>query len=246
MKRVWSVILAAVVALTPVTALAESQTGKTWNVTYNSAGKLEDDFTSAEYMDQISGLEPGDDITFTVNLSHQNSDSADWYIRNDVIKSLEDASSAEGSAYEYVLDYSGPKSRNLYSSDVVGGDEGDGLHDATDALSDDDFLYLDTLSKGDSATVTLHVALDGETEGNAYFDTLARIKLAFAVEPNPEPENKERVVRREIPRRRIVQTGDETRLFPFYVAMLVSGLLFAGLAVKSVRERKKEDEVSAR
>ena len=120
------------------------------------------------------------------------------------------------------------------------------LHDATDALSDDDFLYLDTLSKGDSATVTLHVALDGETEGNAYFDTLARIKLAFAVEPNPEPENKERVIRREIPRRRIVRTGDETRLFPFYVAMLVSGLLFAGLAVKSVRERKKEDEVSAR
>jgi hypothetical protein len=94
--------------------------------------------------------------------------------------------------------------------------------------------------------------LDGETEGNAYFDTFAQIRMRFAVEPTVEPEDtvKERTVERKVPgenvNRTVVRTGDETRLFPYYVAMFVSGLLLLWLAFVSLRERKQEREEGAR
>lgn len=254
MKRLLHVLLAAaLVCAAPALALAESRTGKTWNVTYTTAGKLEDDYSSQEYADQISQLEPGDDITMTVKLDHQNATSADWYLRNDVIKTLEDASNAAGSAYTYKLTYQGASTNHTLFDSTVGGDTGAGLHDADDG----NYIYLDNLSTGKSGTVTLYVALDGETEGNVYFDTLAQIKLAFAVEPNTSSNSNEQTNttngdsnrnqnQNNETRRGLVRTGEENRLFPFYVAMLVSGLLFAALAVVSFRERKKEEEEAIR
>lgn len=254
MKRLLSILLAAaLVCAAPVLALAESRTGKTWNVTYTTDGKLKDDYSSREYADQISQLEPGDDITLTVKLDHQNATAADWYLRNDVIKTLEDASHATGSAYTYRLTYQGTSANHTLFDSTVGGDTGSGLRDADDG----NFIYLDNLSQGKSGTVTLYVALDGETEGNAYFDTLAQIKLAFAVEPSTSTSTTERTTNTTSNttgtttelnenRRGLVRTGEENRLFPFYVAMLVSGLLFGALAVVSYRERKKEEEEAVR
>lgn len=227
-------------ALTPAGALAESLTGSSnWNVTYTTGGTMQDNYSAKEYSDQVSSLEPGDDITFTVTLKHENSLAADWYLANDVIASLEDADAdATGSSYEYLLEYHGPnQSRTLYDSKVVGGTIEDptapqGLNNATNAL--EDFIYLDNLSQGQTGSVTLKVALDGETEGNAYFDTLAKLKLRFAVEP-PAEAKRERTTQRKV-----VNTGEQQRLFPFYVAMFVSGLLFLVLAVQSVRMRRAE------
>jgi hypothetical protein len=54
------------------------------------------------------------------------------------------------------------------------------------------------------------------------------------VEP-PAEAKRERTTQR-----RIVNTGEQQRLFPFYVAMFVSGLLFLVLAVQSVRMRRAE------
>ncbi len=222
-------------ALTPAGALAESLTGSSnWNVTYTTGGTMQDNYSAKEYSDQVSSLEPGDDITFTVTLNHENSLAADWYLANDVVKTLEYADNEElGSAYEYLLEYHGPnQSRTLYDSKVVGGTDSEGLLEATNAL--EDFIYLDNLSQGQTGSVTLKVTLDGETEGNAYFDTLAKLKLRFAVEP-PAEAKRERTTQR-----RIVNTGEQQRLFPFYVAMFVSGLLFLVLAVQSVRMRRAE------
>ena len=158
----------------------------------------------------------------------------------DLVKTLEENSDASGSAYEYRLTYTNPSGQvsTLYDSEVVGGDEGNGLADATNAL--EDYIGLGQLSKGQTAKVELRVALDGETEGNAYFDTLARLKLKFAVEPEPEPTRRTE--------RRTVQTGDETRsrLFPLYVIMAVSGVALAGLATYGVIERRKEKREGVR
>lgn len=222
-------------ALTPAGALAESLTGSSnWNVTYTTGGTMQDNYSAKEYSDQVSSLEPGDDITFTVTLKHENSLAADWYLANDVIASLEDADAdATGSSYEYLLEYHGPnQSRTLYDSKVVGGTDSQGLNEATNAL--EDFIYLDNLSQGQTGSVTLKVSLDGETEGNAYFDTLAKLKLRFAVEP-PAEAKRERTTQRKV-----VNTGEQQRLFPFYVAMFVSGLLFLVLAVQSVRMHRTE------
>ena len=243
MRKIISAVMAAALAFAvlPVAAMAESipHPGN-WRVTYTSDGKMTDNYSASEYVDAVSGLQPGDDITFAIPLSHENDSKADWYIANDVVKTLEENSEASGSAYEYRLTYTNPSGQvsTLYDSEVVGGDEGNGLADATNAL--EDYIGLGQLSKGQTAKVELRVALDGETEGNAYFDTLARLKLKFAVEPEPEPTRRTE--------RRTVQTGDETRsrLFPLYVIMAVSGVALAGLATYGVIERRKEKREGVR
>ncbi|MBR2683156.1 MAG: hypothetical protein IKE22_07825 [Atopobiaceae bacterium] len=243
--RALCLVLALVLtmALVPVSSRAQSYEGKDgWHVTYTAGGQMSDNYSQQEYVDQISQLQPGDDITLSVKLIHENATPADWYISNTVISSLEDSKKgAEGSAYEYVLSYAGPtQSRELYNSQAVGGTGTEGLVETNKAL--EDFTYLETLSQGQTAAVTLKITLDGETEGNAYFETLAKLKMAFAVEPvvNQTPNTVTRV------NRRVVQTGDQERLFPFYVAMVVSGALFVGFAVQGIRQRRAEREEATR
>lgn len=234
----------------PATALAEHLTGAVgWLVTYTAGGTMEDNYSTQEYIDEVRGLQPGDDITFTVKLSHQNDGSADWYMANDVIESLEDADDdASDSSYEYTLTYDGPTtSRTIYDSKAVGGDDTGGLREADGSLVE--YFYLDNLSKGQSGSVTLKVKLDGETEQNAYFDTLGKLKVRFAVEPDSNkpneptnPDNPTPTPSNPVnPSNPIVKTGDDTHLFPFYVAMVVSGVVFLVLAVMGVRMRRQED-----
>ena len=246
MKRLHIMVIAAVVLAAlafPGAAYANHLKGSNnWNVTFNSSEKMEDNFSEKDWADAIGKLQPGDDITFTVNLVHDNSKSCDWYMANDVIKSLEE-SYASGSAYGYKLTYTNPggTTRTLYDSSDVGGDDTKGLLDATSALKD--FFFLDKLEKNQKAKVNLVVSLDGETEGNAYFDTLAQLKMKFAVELNTNTNNSSSsssTTRGSD--RSSVQTGDETNLFPFYMAMVISGAALLALGIFSVRSRKRERE----
>ena len=244
-RRAVGAALAVLLALgSPAVARAEHLEGKTnWLVTYTPDEVLKDNYSEQEWADSIAGMQPGDDITLRVNLNQTNENTVDWYMANEVLKTLEEADKgddAEGSSYEYVLTYVGPnRSRTLYDSKIVGGDESEGLNEATDAL--EDYFYLDTLAKGQEGHIDLKVTMDGETEGNAYFDTLARLKMKFAVEHDPNPS----VIRRRTVTdngRVVVRTGDETRLFPFYCAMVVSGGLLLLLAVDGVRQRRAARE----
>lgn len=239
----------AVALAAPVPAQAEHLTGTgDWKATYTSAGKMVDTYSKKEYVDQVSHLQPGDDITFTVKAVHENDTEADWYFANDVIKSLEEESdqNAEGSSYEYLLTWEGPKeSRTLYDSKHVGGDDSTGLNEATDAL--DEYIFLERMGKGQSGTVKLRVLMNGETEGDIYFDTMAKLKVRFAVEPvstNPSTPPTPGTPRENS--RELVRTGDDLRLLPYYVAMLVSGLLLAALGAWSLRERRMEREGALR
>lgn len=228
---------AAMLLAFPAMAFADSLSGGDgWEVTYTSSGTMEDNYSAQTYIDQVGGLQPGDDITFKVALHHENEQDAAWYVTNDVVKSLEEGA-ASGSAYGYVLSYEGPSnSRTLYDSQAVGGDDTSGLIEATNAL--DDYIFLGNMSEGDEGTVTLVVTLDGETEGNAYFDTLARLNLAFAVEPVEDADVPPTTPTN--PPNTPVKTGDETNLFPFYVTMVVSGLLLLAIAIVMVRNRRRD------
>ena len=242
---------AVLMAVIPDSAYAEPGEGAgSWTVTYPAeGGKLVDDFSKADFQDVIRDMQPGDDITFTVNLVQEFAEDSDWYMSNEVLKTLEEGARAANnpevySAYTYILTYIDPngKSTTLYDSSTVGrtNDEGDyneGLMGATEAL--DEFFFLDTLKKGETAHVELYILLDGETEQNAYFDTLAQVKMKFAVETTTG-SNKTGATTGKSPGRGAVQTGDPNDLFPYYVAMLVSGLLLLLLAVDTVRRRRKQ------
>lgn len=242
MKKKLIGLLVAVLLLCAltVTASAESYTGSSdWTLSFTSGYKVESNFASSELADSISGLQPGDDITFTIDLSNGNSNTVLWYMTNTVLKSLEDGTVASGGAYTYILTYSGADgtTRELFNSATVGGEKedddlsGEGLHEIDSAMKD--YFYLDTMSTGQNGSVTLRVALDGESQGNRYQNTLADLQMNFAVEvqqPNPGTS------------RRIVKTGDDMNLTPWYIAMGVSGTLFMLLAIDGLRHRKTGKE----
>lgn len=250
-KRILCLAMAAVMTVgIPTTAFAETLQGSSgWEVTFDGS-KMNSNFSSADMSADIFQLQPGDTIELQVGLKNNAEKESDWYITNKVIQSLEDSQKvAEGGAYEYELTYVGPDNSEtvLYSSETVGGEgasDEEGLHQATNAL--EEYLYLDRLAKGESGSVHLTVQLDGETQGNAYQDTLAELQLNFAVEPvtvttvtQKEPD---KVVNKTVTKTMItsVKTGDQTQILAVCAVALVSGVVLLVIAVVLMKKRKDQ------
>ena len=121
-----------------VSARAESFAGGDgWQVAFTETHEMDSTFRTAELDDAVSGLQPGDDITFQLTLRNDSELGTDWYMTNRVLYSLEDRSSnaaTSGGAYSYYLSYADAEGaeRVLFSSDTVGGGHasaaGEGLH----------------------------------------------------------------------------------------------------------------------
>ena len=113
------------------------------------------------------------------------------------------------------------------------------LGEATGAL--ENYFYLDTLKKGKGGQVTLKVALDGETQGNAYQDTRAQVQMNFAVELEEDgttTKKKRRVIRRGT----VAKTGDDTNWNLYFILAAISGAAMLGIGAYSVKLRKEEKE----
>lgn len=213
-------------------------------------------FKNTDIDDEIYKLEPGDTVDLHLSLKNEYSKATDWYMTNEVLKSLEDTQSvAEGGAYSYILTYIGPDGTKdvLYSSEEVGGEtknaSGEGLHQATNSLKD--YFYLDRLKAGESGEITLKVKLEGETQGNAYQDTLAKLQMNFAVEladesSNPPSDSNNPDSPNSSTRTKTVKTGDNSQILLFSILALVAGLVCAGTAIHNIRQRRKAEERRAR
>lgn len=230
-KKIFCLLLMLVVlSLIPFSASADSYDYKDWYVTFTSGQKLNSNFDTASIDDLVNGLQPGDTLNIRVRLKNEYSKTVDWYMKNEVVRSLE-TSTAQDGGYTYVLNYTHPNGSvdELYSSDRVGGEREagssvpEGLKEATANLKD--YFFLDSIATGQSGYVDLTVMLDGETQGNNYQTKSADLTMRFAVEV---PDTTKRT---------IVKTGDEYNLFPFYIAMAVSGLVFLYLALDSITDR---------
>lgn len=255
-RKILGCALAAVLSMLPaVQALAAGPVdGGTAKFTDRG---IESDFKDREIWQEIGNLLPGGSVTVQVKLENQGSQSTDWYMTNQVLRSLEESSdTAKGGAYAYELSYTSGATgevTTLYSSQSVGGGESrEGLHEADDALGE--YLYLDRLGVGGTGRVSLTVALDAETLGNAYQSTLADLHMAFAVEvasggegsaPDSEGSLKDREPSDPSGSRVSsvlslggVQTGDDSHLMLWSVLALVCGLLLLFLAVVSLRREK--------
>ena len=191
MKRTKKSILASglaafLVLASSVTGFAEDRQGASgWKVEFDGK-KLESNFSTANMDDEIYNMQPGDSVELTISLKNSyDKGEVDWYMKNQVLQTLEDAGSMSGGAYDYLLTYKDKdgKSTTLYSSEKFGGEgryNGVGLKGATTTL--DDYFYLDRMGKDDTGVVTLKVALDAETLVNDYQNTLARLQMDFATE----------------------------------------------------------------
>lgn len=227
-------MMAMMVVGTGMTAKAEDFKGsQNWLADF-TGDKIESNFTSAEMADEILQILPGDTITLEVSIKNSSEDKTDWYMTNEVLETLEESKdSAEGGAYTYILTYKGTDGTEtvLYSSETVGGEgsgaEGlEGLHQATDSL--EDYFFLERLDKGAQGTVTLFVELDGETQGNDYQSTLARLKMNFAVE--------------EVTARTVtIQTGDASNIMLYAGIALASGIVLFVIAFINAKRRSEEE-----
>ena len=240
---VWmAMLLAACVVLSTGNAAKAESESKEWYVAFTDQGVMDDsDLAAADLSYELSGLQPGDDMSLRINLTNNNAESTDWFMWNAVVESLEeqnyDANGnrvASAGAYTYILTFTGPDGveHDIYRSEVVGGDENaianreesaEGLHEATTTLKD--YFSLFTLAPGQSGHVDLYVLLDGETQGNDYQDTLARLQMQFMVtlpEENSVPQKPEESSKPESskpptpPPTTNVKTGDDTNTMPYF------------------------------
>lgn len=259
MKKKWlASVLALLLAVTPITAYAEDFSGGDgWKVSFDGK-KMTSTFKNTDIDDKIYEMEPGDTVDFHIQLKNEYKQTTDWYMTNKVLKSLEDAQTvAEGGAYSYILTYikqDGTK-ETLYSSEEVGGEtknaSGEGLQQATNSLKD--YFYLDRLKSGQSGEITLKVKLEGETQGNTYQDTLAKLQMNFAVELVDDsttpgtPDNPTKTPPKKSPSRTTVKTGDNSRVLLYSVIALIAGLVCAGAVVYNVRQNREDaEEVSSK
>ena len=226
-----------------VTAFAEDRQGASgWQVTFDGK-KMESNFSSANMTEEVNEMQPGDSVELTVTIKNTFDGQADWYMKNQVLESLEDAGDAAGGAYDYLLTYTDAASQTttLYSSEKFGGDGkigGVGLHGATTSLQN--YFYLDRLGNGQTGVVKLKVALDGETLVNDYQNTLARLQMDFATElvngnqtvnhPGGNPLGV-----------KVVKTGDEAKIMRYVILAFAAGLALLIYAVVSLRRRQEEE-----
>lgn len=266
MKKRFKILLLAIfgMALSGMTSQAEDLHGDLdWKVEFNEQKEMNSNFSDGSFEDVLSYMQPGDSARFQITVQNEYATATDWYMTNEVLRSLEDTSTvAQGGAYSYLLTYTNAAGelKTLYNSSEVGGENYlenlQGLHEATDALKN--YFFLDTLASGEHGVVQLYVLLDGETQGNDYQDTLAQLKMNFAVELPVEMQEEKTVFRYESKKWNhhvtqpeetvyiddeetplIVQTGDETNLFILCILAGVLGILLIIMVWISRRLRKR-------
>ncbi|MCI8465919.1 MAG: hypothetical protein HFI63_08700 [Lachnospiraceae bacterium] len=248
-----SLAAALVLLLTSsMTAFAEDRQGASgWQVSFNGK-KMESNFTSGGMNDEVGAMQPGDSVELTITLKNDFDGQADWYMKNEVLQSLEDAGDAAGGAYDYLLTYTDTagETTTLYSSEKFGGDgriNGVGLHGATTTL--EDYFYLDRMGSNASGTVKLKVALDGETLVNDYQNTLARLQMDFATElvsgtPGTPGTPTTPGGNTGTPTGKVIKTGDEADIMRNLLIMFGSGLILLVGGLVLLR-RGREEKVPA-
>ncbi len=267
-------LLMTVVSLGVLVPAAHAATiEKAWTVEFTGSD-MKDEGTAA-IGKTIGGLQPGDSAKFTITLYESYDGAADWYMKNEVLKTMEesftDANSNSGGSYSYKLLFINPRGEEkvILTNEVVSGDAGSGatkgLFDATEATGD--WFFLETMAPQARAKVILEVAIDGETHGNTYFDTKAVLKSAFAAEPNttdpgvpgqggdepkdeskPKTTEKPKTVDKPTPKstQKLSQTGDTIQMGIIALVAVIAAAVVIVAVVRKRRESQDHKEGDAR
>jgi hypothetical protein len=232
-----------------VSAESYDYTKEDYHCYFGKDHKMHTNFDAKTFGRVIRNMQPGDDVTFKVVYKNNAPETTEWYMENEVEKTLEQTARSakkvsgtgdpEEGGYTYELTNYGTKGKEvLFNSEglTLGGREKpmknrEGLEEATNAL--EDWFHIQTLKSGQEGYLILKIAFEGETEVNDYMDTDGIVNMRFAVELQPDKGN---------PPKRI-NTGDYTNV-TMWVAILMAAavllLIFAIFSVKRDRKDRKE------
>lgn len=238
----WGVDLPEDVTIAPDSD-GEMVSGQKYAAVYKKDAKnIKTNYSSKDIARTAMAMQPGDTVSFRVDLKNESDRNTNWYIINTVGKTLED-SEAAGGAYAYTLTYFGEndEARVLYQSDRVGGDGVNGLYDISDELGD--YVWMGSIAPGEAGYVVMEITLDGETHGNDYWKTFARLNMDFALDDEKlnisEPTKVIKIIKKAEPSviRSRVKTGDQTPLLMLAAAALISGIgcMAAGIIIAKRR-----------
>ena len=147
-----------------------------WDVTYS--GKS---FTSTYDSEaaKIKNAMPGDTITYSVKYINSSTESADFYMNADVVKSLEQTSKGEGGAYSFKITNN---DEIIFDSETVGGDvtEAVGLNQVNG--KEGAYFALGSVPVNGSGTVSVLITLDGTSQTNNYMAATANLNIVFGAE----------------------------------------------------------------
>ena len=247
-KRTMIVLALTLTMMLGLTISANAESQKVNGYCYFNGNDVVCDFDTNVIADTVSGLEPGDDVTFEVKFENKYKTTTNWYMRNEALKTLEQSyDRTQNGGYTYILTHVDPKGNEtvLFNNSTVGGEytmptdgsktshggenTGEGLHQATNAA--DEWFFIQTLKKGQSGKTRLYVKFDGDSEVNDYMDTKGELLLAYAV----ELENSTSGTKYSS-----INTGDTTNILMPIVVMLAALLLLI-LTVMSVRKDRREE-----
>lgn len=247
-------VLALVIAMIAGSALsvcAESYdyTNEDYHCYFQSNQEMETNFDADAIAKRVEDLQPGDDVTFEVTYQNNSNETTDWYMENTIEKTLESTrerrlavsgvGDAENGGYNYELihyDKNGKEEILFNNTQTTFGGESvvngrKGLSQASNAL--EEWFYIQTLEKGESGSVVLKVAFEGETEVNDYMDTDGGLNVRFAVEVQKPGQPEET--------RKIVKTGDYSNVVRWVAVMMAASVLLIVLAIFSKKRDRKED-----
>lgn len=210
-----------------------------WKVSFDG-NQVSTNFGKDQMNDELSNIQPGDSLTLKVHVKNKTDQATDWYMTNDILKTLEDGTKATNGAYGYRLSYvdQSQKETIIYESSALGGDDSKGLKSIKGL---DDYFYLGRLDKADQGTVLLTLSVDGETQGNSYQASMAQIEMNFAVETVKNPAiTVDKTEHKNI--FTTVKTGDNTNILIYCALGLVSGLLLVSLALFFKKKDQEEKE----
>ena len=124
-KRTMIVLALTLTMLLGLTISANAESQKVNGYCYFNGNDVVCDFDTNVIADTVSGLEPGDDVTFEVKFENKYKETTNWYMRNEALETLEQSyDRTQNGGYTYILTHVDPKGNEtvLFDNSTVGGE----------------------------------------------------------------------------------------------------------------------------
>ncbi len=246
MRKLAAMLLAAacITCLFPAAAYAADSTG---SITF--AGEAAKFVNPGTGYTSFEDMMPGETRTQAITLTNSDSKNVNFYLSGKITSNIAaKGDSADGQKNVAVYDLSLAKDGTEFYSGMIGNGEQVG-----ESYLGDNYL-LATLKPGESTTVTMTVALDGDSTRNPYETKTGLINLEISCGYPDEPPvvTKTNTVVKTVTRyvqgaattvtrtvATAVKTGDYSLIAP-YIAILAAALgVIIGIIVFSFRRKKK-------